>query len=54
VRIETRGIKSGSGLETIEELEQALGGQVAERQLIPGACATVQEQIPDHQRLQDG
>jgi hypothetical protein len=53
VRIETRGVKDDSGLETIEELEKALGGQVIEREMMPGACATVQEQIPDYQKLRD-
>ena len=54
VRIEVRGVKGMSCLDLTKDLEEALGGEVEEREMMPEAYETVQEQVQDHQRLQDG
>ena len=54
VRIEVRGVKGMSCLDLTKDLEEALGGEVEEREMTPEAYETVQEQVQDHQRLQDG
>jgi Protein of unknown function (DUF2997) len=47
VRIEVRGVKGGSCLEITAALEQALGGQIAEREM------TAESDEAAEQRLQD-
>lgn len=54
VRIEVRGVKGTSCLDLTKDLEAALGGQVESREMTPEAYETVQEQVQDRQRLQDG
>ena len=54
VRIEVRGLKGMSCLDLTKDLEEALGGKVEEREMTPDAYETVQEQVQDHQRLQNG
>ena len=54
VRIEVRGVKGMSCLDLTKDLEEALGGEVEEREMTPEAYETVQEQVQDHQRLRDG
>lgn len=54
VRIEVRGVKGMSCLDLTKDLEEALGGEVEEREMTSEAYATVQEQVQDYQRLQDG
>lgn len=54
VRIEVRGVKGMSCLDFTKDLEEALGGEVEEREMTPEAYETVQEKVQDHQRLQDG
>jgi hypothetical protein len=43
-----------SCLDLTADLEAALGGEVASREMTSEAYATVQEQIRDHQKLKDG
>ena len=54
MRIEVRGVKGMSCLDLTKDLEEALGGEVEEREMTPEAYETVQEQVQDYQRLQDG
>ncbi len=54
VRIEVRGVKGMSCLDLTKDLEEALGGEVEDREMTPEAYETVQEQVQDHQRLQGG
>ncbi|MCP4538607.1 MAG: DUF2997 domain-containing protein [Chloroflexi bacterium] len=54
VRIEVRGVKGMSCLDLTKELEDALGGEVEDREMTPDAYETVQEQVQDYQKLQDG
>jgi hypothetical protein len=54
VRIEVRGVKGMSCLDLTKDLEEALGGEVQDREMTPEAYETVQEQVQDYQRLQDG
>ena len=54
VRIEVRGVKGMSCLDLTKDLEEALGGEVEDREMTPEAYETVQEQVQDYQRLQDG
>jgi len=43
VRIEVRGVKGGSCLEMTAALEQALGGQITERELTAESDETAQQ-----------
>ncbi len=54
VRIEVRGVKGMSCLDLTKDLEEALGGEVEDREMTPEAYETVQEQTQDYQKLQDG
>lgn len=54
VRIEVHGVKGTSCLDLTQGLEEALGGEVEEREMTPEAYETVQEQVQDYQRLRDG
>ena len=54
VRIEVRGVKGMSCLDLTKDLEDALGGEVEDREMTPEAYETVQEQTQDYQKLQDG
>jgi hypothetical protein len=45
VRIEVRGVKGPSCLDLTKGLEEALGGQVAERQMTPEAQEVPQENV---------
>ena len=54
VRIEVRGVKGMSCLDLTKDLEEALGGEVEDREMTPEAYETVQEQVQDYQKLQDG
>jgi hypothetical protein len=54
VRIEVRGAKGMSCLDLTKDLEEALGGEIEEREMTPEAYETVQEQVQDQQRLRDG
>jgi hypothetical protein len=54
VRIEVRGIKGMGCLDLTRDLEEALGGEIESREMTPEAYETVQEQVQDWQRLQDG
>jgi hypothetical protein len=54
VRIEVRGVKGMGCLDLTRDLEEALGGEIESREMTPEAYETVQEQVQDWQRLQDG
>ena len=47
VRIEVRGVKGEGCLELTRELEKALGGEIASREMTAEAQETVSEQTPD-------
>jgi hypothetical protein len=49
VRIEVRGVKGGSCLDITAALEQALGGQIAEREMTAESYETTQESVLDQQ-----
>jgi hypothetical protein len=50
VRIEVRGVKGEACLTATKELEKALGGEIANREMTAEANEPTQEQIPDQQR----
>ena len=54
VRIEVHGVKGMSCLDLTKDLEDALGGEVEDREMTPEAYETVQEQVQDYQKLQNG
>lgn len=54
VRIEVHGVKGMACLDLTRGLEEALGGEVEERELTSEAYATVQEQVQEQQRLRGG
>jgi hypothetical protein len=54
VHIEVRGVKGMGCLDLTQDLEEALGGEIESREMTPEAYETVQEQVQDRQRLQDG
>ncbi len=54
VQIGVHGVKGTGCLDLTKALEAALGGQIEEREMTPEAYETVQESVPDHQRLRDG
>jgi hypothetical protein len=54
VHIEVRGVKGMGCLDLTKDLEEALGGEIESREMTPEAYETVQEQVQDWQRLQDG
>jgi DNA-binding protein YbaB len=54
VRIEVHGVKGMSCLEITKDLLDALGGEIESQELTSEAHATVQEDVQDQQRLQDG
>ncbi|MGH9847130.1 MAG: DUF2997 domain-containing protein [Blastocatellia bacterium] len=47
VRIEVRGVKGGSCLDITAALEQALGGQIAEREMTAESYETAQDWVQD-------
>jgi hypothetical protein len=47
VRIEVRGVKGGSCLAITAALEQALGGQIAEREMTAESYETAQDWLQD-------
>ncbi len=47
VRVEVRGVKGEGCLELTRELEKALGGEIASRELTPEAHETASEQTSD-------
>ena len=49
VRVEVRGVKGGSCLDLTRDLEQALGGEIASREMTPEAHETASEQDSDQQ-----
>jgi hypothetical protein len=53
VRIEVRGVKGTSCLDVTRALEEALGGQVEERQMTPESQEAA-EQVQDRERLREG
>jgi hypothetical protein len=53
VRIEVRGVKGPSCLDLTKGLEEALGGQVEDRQMTPES-QEVSEQVGQQQWLQGG
>jgi hypothetical protein len=53
VRIEVRGVKGPSCLDLTKGLEEALGGQVEDRQMTPES-QEVSEQVEQQQWLQGG
>lgn len=54
VRIEVHGVKGMACLDLTRDLEEALGGEVEERELTSEAYATVQEQVKERQQLREG
>ena len=52
VRVEVRGVKGMSCLDMTKDLEDALGGEVAEREMHHEAYETVQESVQERQRQQ--
>jgi hypothetical protein len=54
VRIEVHGVKGMSCLEITKDLLDALGGEIESQELTSEAYETVQEEVQDQQRLQDG
>ncbi|HKQ72797.1 MAG TPA: DUF2997 domain-containing protein [Blastocatellia bacterium] len=48
VRIEVRGVKGASCLDITAALEQALGGQIAEREMTAESYETAQDWLQDH------
>jgi hypothetical protein len=54
VRIEVRGVKGMSCLDLTKDLEEALGGEIEEREMTPEAYETVQEQVQEQRRLREG
>jgi hypothetical protein len=53
VRIEVRGVKGPSCLDVTKALEEALGGEVLDRQMTPESQEAA-EQVQDRQRLTGG
>ncbi len=49
VRIEVRGVKGGHCLTVTKDLEQALGGQVVQREMTPEANEPGPQQSQDRQ-----
>lgn len=49
VRLEVRGVKGGSCLDLTRDLEKALGGDVASREMTAEAQETASEQTSDQQ-----
>jgi hypothetical protein len=54
VQIEVHGVKGMKCLDMTKELEDALGGEVASREMTAEAYETVQEEVQDQQRLRGG
>ena len=50
VRVEVRGVKGNACLDLTQALEQALGGQVEEREMTPEAYEEAPERVQDHQQ----
>jgi hypothetical protein len=50
VRVEVRGVKGMSCLDMTKDLEDALGGEVAERKMHHEAHETTQETVQEQQR----
>jgi hypothetical protein len=49
VKLEVRGVKGMSCLDLTKDLEAALGGQIAERQMTAESQETVGEQVQNQQ-----
>jgi hypothetical protein len=58
VQIEVRGVKGKRCLDLTEDLEEALGGEVAAREMKPEAYETAEEgvrrEVEEEQRLRGG
>lgn len=54
VKIEVHGVKGMKCLDLTADLEKALGGEVASREMKPEAYATVQEEVRDQEWLHGG
>jgi hypothetical protein len=54
VRIEVRGVQGTSCLDLTRDLEQALGGQVADRRMTAESQETTPEQVGQRQSLTEG
>ena len=54
VRIEVRGVKGTHCLTVTKDLEQALGGQIAQREMTPEANEPSERTEPDQQRAHGG
>jgi hypothetical protein len=52
VRVEVHGVKGMSCLDITKDLEDALGGQVEEREMHHEAYETVQQSVEERQRQQ--
>ena len=52
VRVEVRGVKGMSCLDITKDLEDALGGEIEEREMHHEAYETVQEVVVEQQRQQ--
>jgi hypothetical protein len=53
-RVEVRGMAGLGCLDLTADLEQALGGEVIERQLTSEAQAMIEERVEDHVRRKPG
>ena len=49
VRIQIRGVKGLACLDLTKDLEEALGGQIAAREMTPEAAENIQEQVQERQ-----
>ncbi len=54
VRVEVRGVKGMSCLDITKELEDALGGQIEDREMHHEAYETAQQSVEERQRQQLG
>ena len=54
VRIEVRGVQGTSCQDLTRDLEQALGGQVADRRMTAESQETTPEQVGQRQSLTEG
>ena len=54
VRIQIRGVKGLACLDLTKDLEEALGGQIAAREMTPEVDENIQEQVQERQGQQNG
>ena len=54
VRIQIRGVKGLACLDLTKDLEEALGGQIAAREMTPEADENIQEQVQEQQWQENG